>query len=89
MKTKVHAWKTAGVALPVLMSVSGAFAEESTVRKPNIIVILTDDQGFADLGVQGIATDIRTPNLDRLAGQGARLRMAIPPHRFAALRGPG
>jgi arylsulfatase A-like enzyme len=72
MKTKVHAWKTAGVALPVLMSVSGAFAEEPAARKPNIIVILTDDQGYADLGVQGVAPDIRTPNLDRLAAQGAR-----------------
>ena len=32
---------------------------------------MTDDQGFGDLGVYG-ATDIKTPNLDRLAGEGAR-----------------
>lgn len=40
--------------------------------QPNIIVILTDDHGWADLGVQGVRHDIRTPNLDRLAGEGVR-----------------
>ncbi len=40
--------------------------------KPNIIVILADDQGFADLGVQGQVKDIRTPNIDALATGGIR-----------------
>lgn len=44
---------------------------QDKVTPPNIIFILTDDQGFGDLGVYG-ATDIKTPNLDRLAGEGAR-----------------
>ncbi|TSA33697.1 MAG: iduronate sulfatase [Verrucomicrobiaceae bacterium] len=39
---------------------------------PNIIVILADDQGYADLGVQGVEKDIRTPNLDALAAAGVR-----------------
>ncbi|MFW2376239.1 MAG: sulfatase-like hydrolase/transferase, partial [Cellulophaga baltica] len=38
-------------------------------EQPNIIVILTDDQGWADVGFNG-ATDIPTPNLDRLASEG-------------------
>jgi arylsulfatase A-like enzyme len=42
------------------------------VHRPNIIFILTDDQGFADLGCQGVVKDIRTPNLDRLASEGVR-----------------
>jgi arylsulfatase A-like enzyme len=40
--------------------------------KPNIIVILADDQGYADLGVQEQVKDIRTPNLDALAAGGVR-----------------
>jgi uncharacterized sulfatase len=40
--------------------------------RPNIIVILTDDQGWADLGAQGIRQDIHTPNLDALAAGGLR-----------------
>ena len=42
------------------------------LAKPNIIVILTDDLGWADLGAQGIQKDIRTPNLDALAAGGLR-----------------
>ena len=37
---------------------------------PNVIFILTDDQGYGDLGVYG-ASDILTPNLDKLARDGA------------------
>jgi arylsulfatase A-like enzyme len=37
-----------------------------------VILIMTDDMGYADLGSYG-ATDIKTPNLDRLARDGARL----------------
>lgn len=40
-------------------------------RKPNIIVIVADDLGNADLGYRG--GKIRTPNIDRLASTGVRL----------------
>jgi arylsulfatase A-like enzyme len=40
--------------------------------RPNVILIMTDDMGYADLGSYG-GKDIRTPNIDRLAGDGVRL----------------
>jgi arylsulfatase A-like enzyme len=40
-------------------------------RKPNILVIVSDDQGYADVGVQG-CKDVPTPNLDALAKSGTR-----------------
>ncbi len=39
--------------------------------RPNVIVFMTDDQGYGDLSCMG-ATDFRTPNLDRMAGEGVR-----------------
>ena len=41
--------------------------------KPNIIVIFTDDHGFADLGVQGQLSDVKTPNIDQMAKEGVRM----------------
>lgn len=45
---------------------------QTGASKPNVILILTDDLGYGDLGSYG-ATDIRTPHLDRLALEGVRL----------------
>ncbi|MEJ7606887.1 MAG: sulfatase-like hydrolase/transferase [Bryobacteraceae bacterium] len=39
--------------------------------KPNVVLIMTDDQGWFDLGVNG-NPHIRTPNIDRLAAEGCR-----------------
>jgi len=44
-------------------------------RPPNIILILADDLGWADIGCNG-STFYETPNLDRLAGQGVRFTNA-------------
>lgn len=41
-------------------------------RPPNVIVIMTDDQGYGDLGCYG-SPNIETPNIDRLASEGMRL----------------
>jgi arylsulfatase A-like enzyme len=40
-------------------------------QPPNVVIILTDDQGYADVGCYG-AKDLETPNLDRMAKDGVR-----------------
>lgn len=42
-------------------------------RKPNVIVIFTDDHGYADLSCQGVFDDVKTPNMDQLASGGVRM----------------
>jgi arylsulfatase A-like enzyme len=56
----------------VLSIASGVSAAE---RRPNIVLILADDLGINDLACYG-RTEHRTPNLDRLAGQGTRFTSA-------------
>jgi arylsulfatase A-like enzyme len=46
--------------------------KRSTPERPNIVLIMVDDMGFSDIGSYG--SEISTPNLDRLATEGLRLR---------------
>jgi arylsulfatase A-like enzyme len=58
--------------LVVVVSLLGVFAGAAeTNRPPNLIVIMTDDQGYADVGFNG-CKDIPTPNLDSIAQNGVR-----------------
>ncbi len=59
------------ISLIALMagSCAGSFASRAS-DKPNIIVILTDDWGRADLGLYGTLDDVKTPHLDQLAKDG-------------------
>ncbi len=58
-------------------------AKVSEVRKPNIILILTDDQGWADVGFNG-CKDIPTPNLDRIARQGVVFKQGYVSHPYCS-----
>jgi hypothetical protein len=49
----------AGALMPALAS--------GRTEQPNIVVIMGDDMGYSDIGCYG--SEIRTPNLDRLAAQ--------------------
>jgi arylsulfatase len=52
-----------------LLSVS-VFAQQSPDRRPNVVLIVTDDMGYADIGSFG--GEIATPNIDALADDGVR-----------------
>ncbi len=54
-----------------LLALACSSATAATARPPNIIVILTDDQGTLDVGCYG-AKDLETPHLDALARRGLR-----------------
>lgn len=54
-----------------LQSAFGAAASAQSGKRPNFIVIYTDDQGIGDLACYG-AKDARTPNFDKLAADGVR-----------------
>ena len=47
------------------------FALAQSPKQPNVVIILTDDQGSVDVGAYG-TQDIKTPNMDLLASRGVR-----------------
>jgi len=55
----------------LLLSVSFTIAQVKTEKKPNLVVIMTDDMGWADVGFNG-CKDIPTPNIDAIANEGIR-----------------
>jgi len=59
------------VVLVILNLGCSKTVDKSNASKPNLIVIMTDDMGYADVGFNG-CTDIPTPNIDRIADQGVK-----------------
>src|SRR5271154_3642960 len=59
------------LALSLPLTVSGQ-EKQAELRRPSVLLIVADDLGYGDLGCYG-GKDIRTPRLDRLAEEGARL----------------
>ena len=49
----------------------GTAADVTAARKPKIVFIFVDDQGYYDLGCYG-ATEVKTPHIDALANGGVR-----------------
>jgi arylsulfatase A-like enzyme len=61
------------VAAFLFATLSSDFVARAAPRtRPNVIVIVADDLGYADVGAQGISKDVRTPNIDALMASGTR-----------------
>jgi arylsulfatase A-like enzyme len=72
MKSPFPLLLTVCLALPLLPVPRASGAEkpgEDASRKPNVLILLTDDQGRGDYSAFG-TKDIRTPNIDRLFREG-------------------
>ena len=63
--------------------IAGANAAAEPARRPNIIVILADDLGYADVGFNG-CKDIPTPHIDSLAQLGVRCTNGYVSHPFCS-----
>jgi arylsulfatase A len=87
MKQSLSLLATLLLVAPVVLH-----AADTPATKPNILLIVADDLGYGDLGCYG-ATKIKTPNIDRLAGEGVRFTDAhapaavCQPSRYAILSG--
>ena len=65
----------------VALLATGCGAQVKPTSKPNILVILCDDLGYADVGFNG-SPDIITPELDKLAKEGTIMTSAYVAHTF-------
>lgn len=59
------------LVLGIISLVCLASLKAVVCKQPNIILIVADDYGFHDIGYHG--SEIKTPNLDKLARDGVRL----------------
>ncbi|HEY5619007.1 MAG TPA: sulfatase-like hydrolase/transferase [Vicinamibacterales bacterium] len=64
------------VLLTALLAAAGSIgpagAQSGDLRRPNVVLIMTDDVGYGDFGSYG-APDVKTPHIDSLARDGVRL----------------
>ncbi len=61
------------LAASATVMAAGSCTAKQTAKQPNVIIILTDDQGYEDLGCYGSPL-IKTPNIDQLASRGLRMK---------------
>ncbi len=65
-------WALTAVFALIALPISLLAADDAGRKRPNVILVITDDQGYGDVGALG-NTMIRTPNLDVLHGQSVHL----------------
>ncbi len=75
------AWVCCGVAVAVMLSTAAAVADPG---RPNVILIFADDLGYGDLSCFNPEGTSRTPNIDQMAAEGARLTSFYVPTPYCA-----
>jgi len=73
-------------ALLIIFCAACSSSEKKTIEpvgKPNIILIVSDDQGIADAGFSG-SRDIRTPNIDKIAEEGVIFSQGYVSHSYCS-----
>jgi arylsulfatase A-like enzyme len=73
--TRRDLFRTAGSAALALAATAGSSTAQTPARRPNIVFIIADDLGYADLSCYG-RRDLLTPSIDRIATQGTRFAQA-------------
>jgi arylsulfatase A-like enzyme len=71
-KRRTGMMKTLGTVCGVFLGLLVTTACHLAARPPNVILVMTDDQGYGDLSCHGNPV-LKTPNIDRLHGQSVRL----------------
>ncbi len=59
------------VSTAAVLTASGTAMAQTPVQQPNIVFIIADDMGYADVSCYG-RRDLVTPGIDRIAAQGTR-----------------
>ncbi|MFG0267563.1 MAG: sulfatase-like hydrolase/transferase [Rhodopirellula sp. JB055] len=81
-------WLALGGWFSLVVTANNGIAQDVTapVNRPNILLILCDDLGYADVGFNaahfGVPTDVVTPHLDQLAKEGVMFTQAYVSHPF-------
>ena len=75
------------ISILMMAPLASTASAQGKARKPNVILIMTDDQGHGDLGFHG-NPDHQTPNLDKLAQQSVRMKQLSRLRRSARRRAP-
>jgi arylsulfatase A len=91
MRTLVTLLLVSGLSLTTSATATQRSTRLQTPARPNIILIMADDQGYETIGANG-GTSYKTPNIDRLAANGMRFENAYAhplctPSRVALMTG--